>query len=77
MKKYYVYVKIIEIECDIVVEKRNYLEKVYNELKMLIFKIFLISSVAIGGWRSFYEARFSGNIYIYIYIRFFNGYFVR
>lgn len=67
MKKYYVYVKIIEIECDIVVEKRNYLEKVYNELKMLIFKIFLISSVAIGGWRSFYEARFSGNIYIYIY----------
>lgn len=67
MKKYYVYVKIIEIECDIVVEKRNYLEKVYNELKMLIFKIFLISSVAICGWRSFYEARFSGNIYIYIY----------
>lgn len=49
MKKHYVHVKTTETECDTVVEKRNYLEKVHNELKILIFKILLIPSAAIGG----------------------------
>lgn len=49
MKKHYVHVKTTETECDTVVEKRNLLEKVHNELKMLIFKILLIPSAAIGG----------------------------
>lgn len=64
MKKHYVHVKTTETECDTVVEKR----KVHNELKMLIFKILLIPSAAIGGWRPPHEARLSGNTYIYIYI---------
>lgn len=63
MKKHYVHVKTTETECDTVVEKR----KVHNELKMLIFKILLIPSAAIGGWRPPHEARLSGNTYIYIY----------
>lgn len=62
------HVKTTETECDTVVEKRNYLEKVHNELKMLIFKILLIQSAAIGGWRPPHEARLSGNTYIYIYV---------
>lgn len=49
VKKHYVHVKTTETECDTVVEKRNLLEKVHNELKMLIFKILLIPSAAIGG----------------------------
>lgn len=68
VKKHYVTCKTNETECDTVVEKRNYLEKVHNELKMLIFKILLIPSAAIGGWRPPHEARLSGNTYIYIYV---------
>lgn len=64
MKKHYVHVKTTETECDTVVEKR----KVHNELKMLIFKILLIPSAAIGGWRPPHEAKLSGNTYIYIYV---------